>query len=91
MILNVSTTFTVDMKKTETAVVIGAGIVGLHCARVLSEKGITVFVLDAAPYLAEHTSGRNSGVIHSGIFYATGSFKEKVCIEGNRLTYEWLE
>lgn len=73
------------------AIVIGAGIVGLHSAGVLHEAGFEVFVLDQAPYLAEHTSGRNSGVIHAGIFYKAGSFKEKACIEGNRLTYEWLE
>lgn len=72
-------------------VVIGSGIVGLHLARLLQERGDEVFVLDQAPYFAEHTSGRNSGVIHAGIFYKTGSFKEKICIEGNRLTYEWLK
>lgn len=72
-------------------VVIGAGIVGLHVAHALHQRGDEVFVLDQAPHLAEHTSGRNSGVIHSGIFYRPGSFKEKVCIEGNRFTYEWLE
>lgn len=71
--------------------IIGAGIVGLHIAGLLKDRGDEVFVLDAAPYLAEHTSGRNSGVIHSGVFYKTGSFKEKVCIEGNRLTYEWIK
>ncbi|OVE81630.1 hypothetical protein BVY03_03240 [bacterium K02(2017)] len=74
-----------------TSVIIGAGIVGLHMAEILRLKGHDVYVLDAAPYLGEHTSGRNSGVIHAGIFYKTGSFKEQVCIEGNRLTYEWLK
>lgn len=72
-------------------VVIGAGIIGLHIANVLRDKGHEVYVLDAAPFLAEHTSGRNSGVIHAGIFYKSSSFKEKICIEGNRLTYEWLQ
>ncbi len=72
-------------------VIIGAGIVGLHTAQVLAENGHEVYVLDEAPYLAEHTSGRNSGVIHSGIFYTTDSFKEKVCIEGNSKTYEWVK
>lgn len=72
-------------------VIIGAGILGLHIAERLLESGYEVMVLDAAPYLAEHTSGRNSGVVHAGIFYKAGSFKETVCIEGNRLTYEWLE
>lgn len=72
-------------------VVIGAGIVGLHVAHVLNELGHEVFVLDRDPYLAEQSSGRNSGVIHAGIYYESGSLKEKTCIEGNRLTYEWLK
>src|SRR4030095_11361937 len=71
--------------------IIGAGIVGLQIARAFREKGHDVFVLDKEAFLGEHTSGRNSGVIHSGIFYKTGSFKEKICIEGNRLTYEWVD
>ena len=70
---------------------IGAGIVGLHVARVCLERGDQVLVLDGAPYLAEHTSGRNSGVIHSGIFYETGSFKEQLCIAGNAKTYAWVK
>lgn len=72
-------------------VVIGAGIVGLHTARALREKGHDVFVLEKEPFLAEHTSGRNSGVIHAGVFYSPGSFKETACIEGNRKTYEWVQ
>ena len=75
----------------ETVVIIGAGIVGLHCAAELRNKGFGVYVLDKETTLGEHTSGRNSGVIHAGIFYTPGSFKETVCIEGNRLTYEWLQ
>ncbi|MBI2335795.1 MAG: NAD(P)/FAD-dependent oxidoreductase [Deltaproteobacteria bacterium] len=72
-------------------VVIGAGIVGLHVAEALRSKGHEVFVLEKEKFLAEHTSGRNSGVIHAGIFYESGSLKEKFCVEGNRLTYEWVK
>ena len=71
-------------------VIIGAGIVGLHAARVAREGGHDVWVLEKERFLGEHTSGRNTGVIHAGIFYKPGSLKEKTCIEGNRLTYEWL-
>ncbi|HLD44383.1 MAG TPA: FAD-dependent oxidoreductase, partial [bacterium] len=70
--------------------IIGAGIVGLHVAQALHQKGHEVFVLEESPYLAEHTSGRNSGVAHTGIYYETGSLKEKLCCEGNQLTHEWL-
>lgn len=72
-------------------VVIGAGIVGLHIAHILNELGHEVFVLDQESYLAEQSSGRNSGVVHAGIYYEPGSLKEGTCIDGNRLTYEWLE
>lgn len=71
-------------------VVVGAGIVGLHIANLLAKKGHEVFVLEKEKSLGEQTSGRNSGVIHAGIFYRSGSLKEELCIEGNRLTYEWL-
>lgn len=74
-----------------TTVVIGGGIVGLHAAGALKAKGHEVWVLERESFFAEHTSGRNSGVIHAGIFYPEGSLKEKTCIEGNRLTYEWVE
>lgn len=73
------------------SVIIGAGIVGLHLAQALLLKGHEVYVLEQEPFLAEHTSGRNSGVIHAGIFYKSGSLKERFCIEGNTLTYEWVE
>src|SRR5262245_50350630 len=72
-------------------VIIGAGIVGLHIARSFREIGHEVFVLDKEYFIGEQRSGRNSGVIHSGVFYKTGSFKDKICIEGNRLTYEWIK
>jgi L-2-hydroxyglutarate oxidase LhgO len=71
-------------------VIIGAGIVGLHVAHEFHEKGFEVFVLEKEPYLAEGISGRNTGVIHAGVFYTPNSFKEKICLEGNRLTYDWL-
>lgn len=74
----------------QQTLIIGAGIVGLHIANALLDKGHEVFVLEKESYLAEHTSGRNSGVIHAGIFYQTGSFKEEICIAGNALTYEWV-
>lgn len=70
---------------------IGAGIVGLHIATVLREQGHDVYVLEQSACLGEQTSGRNSGVIHAGIFYQPGSFKEQVCLAGNRLTYEWVQ
>lgn len=73
-------------------VIIGGGIVGLHIAAAMADAGKgDVLLLDKEDFLGHHTSGRNSGVIHAGIFYKTGSFKEAICIEGNARTYEWAE
>ena len=56
------------------AIVIGAGLVGLATARALQRAGARdVLVLEAAGDVAAHQSGRNSGVVHSGLYYRTGS------------------
>lgn len=74
-------------------VVIGGGVVGLHVAIALSRQPNhpEIFLLEKEKTLGDHTSGRNSEVIHAGFAYPTGSNKAKWCVEGNRLTYEWLE
>ena len=56
-------------------VVAGAGIVGLATAHQLSRRGHRVTVLDKEDGIARHQTGRNSGVIHSGLYYAPGSLK----------------
>ncbi len=76
--------------KTDT-VVIGSGIVGLACAREIAQKGDQVVVLEKHGRSGEETSSRNSGVIHSGIYYPTGSKKATLCVEGNRLLYEYVK
>src|SRR3989338_256169 len=74
-------------------IVIGGGVVGLHVAIALaSQKGHPeIFVLEKEKFLGDHTSGRNSEVIHAGFAYPIGSLKAKWCVEGNRFTYEWLD
>lgn len=71
------------------AVVIGAGAVGLSCARALALKGREVLVLEAASAIATETSSRNSEVIHAGLYYATGSLKARLCVEGRRKLYDY--
>jgi L-2-hydroxyglutarate oxidase len=64
-------------------VVIGGGIVGMATAMaVLKQTGRTLAVLEAESGLAEHQTGRNSGVIHSGIYYKPGSLKATLCVRG---------
>jgi len=71
-------------------VVIGGGIVGCHIAYRLAKEGKEVFLLEKEKALGEHTSTRNSGVIHGGIYYPQGSLKARLCVRGRHLTYEFL-
>jgi L-2-hydroxyglutarate oxidase LhgO len=71
-------------------VVVGGGVVGCAVARELAEAGAReVFLLEAMSNLGEVQSGRNSGVVHAGLYYATGSLKAALCVEGNALVYEF--
>jgi L-2-hydroxyglutarate oxidase len=74
-------------------VVIGGGILGLSVAWTLLEKrpGIRIAVLEKEDGWARHQTGRNSGVIHSGIYYKPGSLKAKLCRGGNRRLVEFCE
>ena len=79
------------MKKMYTHAVVGAGIVGLSVALKLQSLGNNVLVLDKETTPGKHQSGRNSGVIHSGIYYKPNSFKSNLCIRGRELLLEFLE
>lgn len=72
-------------------VVIGAGVVGLACARALALAGREVIVLEAAGSIGTETSSRNSEVIHAGIYYPPGSKKARLCVEGKQLLYPYCE
>ncbi|MDT0321299.1 L-2-hydroxyglutarate oxidase [Streptomyces millisiae] len=65
-------------------VVVGGGIVGLATAHALraARPGLVVTVLEKEPRLATHQSGRNSGVIHSGVYYRPGSLKARLAVRG---------
>jgi len=73
------------------AVIIGAGVVGLSIAKFYSEIGKSVVVLEKESRSGEGVSSRNSGVIHAGMYYPTGSLKSALCIEGNRLLYDYAK
>ncbi len=72
-------------------VVVGAGVVGLACAAELARRGRDVLVLEAAGAIGTGTSSRNSEVIHAGLYYPTGSLKHRLCIEGRRQLYPYLQ
>jgi len=65
-------------------VVVGGGIVGLAMARALVQQrpGLNVVLLEKEQRLAVHQTGRNSGVVHSGIYYTPGSLKARYAKEG---------
>lgn len=69
--------------------IIGGGVVGCAIARAASERWPDVFLVEQFPRLGMGTSTRNSGVIHSGIYYPQGSAKARHCVEGNALTLEF--
>ncbi len=74
-----------------TAVVIGGGVVGCHIALHFAERGYSVFLLEKNERLGQETSTRNSGVLHAGIYYAPGSLKAALCVEGNVRSREFFE
>ncbi len=65
--------------------IVGAGVIGVAVARELRRKhGAGVLVLEKESTAGEHASGRNSGVLHAGVYYKAGTLKAKLCVEGNR-------
>lgn len=72
-------------------VIIGGGIVGLATAMAVGKKypKARILVLEKGQDVAQHQTGRNSGVIHSGIYYKPGSLKATFAREGNRSMVEF--
>mgnify|MGYP001411139901 CR=1 FL=1 len=66
--------------------IVGAGIIGLTIARELVRTGHgDIVIIEKEPELGVHASGRNSGVLHAGIYYSPDSMKAKSCLNGNFL------
>ena len=72
------------MPKAYDVTIVGAGIVGLAAARELSARfpRLRLLVLEKENAIADHQTGHNSGVIHSGIYYRPGSLKARFCVQG---------
>lgn len=69
-------------------VIIGGGVVGLACAVHVCAPGRSVLLLERHGSCGEETSSRNSGVIHSGLYYPAGTHKARTCVAGRALLYE---
>ena len=70
-------------------VVVGAGVVGLAVAREMALQGRETILLEREDAFGTVSSARNSEVIHAGIYYPKDSLKAKLCVQGNRLLYEY--
>lgn len=73
--------------------IIGGGLLGLATAKALVEQdsSLQICILEKEQALAQHQSGRNSGVIHSGIYYQPGSFKQRLTAEGRAALFEFCD
>src|SRR6187399_1251785 len=73
--------------------IVGGGIVGLATAMALGQRfpQARIVLLEKEQALAQHQTGRNSGVIHSGIYYKPGSYKAKFAREGSRAMVEFCQ
>ena len=73
--------------------VVGAGILGLAVARELRRRrpDARVVVLERESAIAQHQTGHNSGVVHAGIYYAPGSLKARLCVDGAHRMYEYCD
>jgi 2-hydroxyglutarate dehydrogenase len=81
------------MSERTDLVVVGAGILGLAVAReaLLRDPDLTVRVVDREDRVGAHQTGHNSGVVHAGIYYAPGSLKARLCVEGARDLYAFCD
>ena len=73
-------------------VIVGGGMVGLSIANQLIDKKITnsILIIDKEEKLGLHSSGRNSGVLHAGLYYEPNSLKAKVCVAGAKRLKSWV-
>ena len=82
----------INIPKLHDVVVVGGGIVGVATGRQLKREypEMRVALLEKETSLGLHQTGRNSGVIHAGVYYKPGSVMARLCVKGSAMTYEYL-
>ena len=73
--------------------IIGAGMVGMSIANQIFERfpSLSISIVDKESSEGQHSSGRNSGVLHAGLYYEPTSLKAKVCVSGAKRLKSWCE
>lgn len=82
-----------DLEMKADFVIIGGGAIGLFLAMCLKEKysDCTITVVEKEDSVGKHTSGRNSGVLHAGIYYKPNTLKAKICQRGSIRLKKWIQ
>ena len=80
-------------QQSSDVVIVGGGMVGLSIAWQLLENGLktSISIIEKENQVGKHCSGRNSGILHAGIYYEPNSLKSKVCIRGAKRLKLWCE
>ena len=73
--------------------ILGGGMVGLSIAHQIKETrpDLSILIIDKEINLGAHSSGRNSGVLHAGVYYEPNTIKAKVCIDGAKRLKNWCK
>ena len=81
------------MNKTTDFLIIGGGIIGVSIARELQQRNIasSITIIEKEQNCGEHASGRNSGVLHSGVYYPSDSLKARFTKDGNKKWQNYCE
>ena len=81
------------MRSTSSAdiCIVGAGMVGMSVAHQILERcdSLSIVIIDKEADVGKHGSGRNSGVLHAGLYYEPESLKAKVCVPGAKRLKQW--